>query len=417
MKIHFYLDTKETRYGHRINLFISHQGKKIKKWTGESCMPVQWDKNKERCQTGRVFPDGVDVNMVLDSMQSRVESKFREFRSKEFREPSVAELQDMINEDKAELRALDPLPFFRMFVENLKERTNVHNGNRLRSGTIRMYKGTVDVLERFDRQRKLTWNGFDLRFYSEYVSWLSARYSKNTVGRHVRKLKYFLREADSAGMPVNPFYRSSQFKSFSEPSSRIYLTMQDIQKIKDVRLTNLCQIEVRDAFVISCYSGLRFSDWIKLPEALNVMPGHIALMKQTKTGAPALVPIHSDIEQICERYRKSGFTHTILRHNAKVNKELKWIAEMAGLDEPVQVEVSAKGHSEMVIKRKYEMVQTHTGRRSFATNTYLSGFETKALSVIMGFSSEREFVKYLKVGNLGRANMLSEHWKKSPKSA
>jgi hypothetical protein len=218
-------------------------------------------------------------------------------------------------------------------------------------------------------------------------------------------------------MPVNPFYRSSQFRSYSEPSSRIYLTMEDVRKIKDVRLTNLCQMEVRDAFVISCYSGLRFSDWIKLPEALNVMPGHIALMKQTKTGAPALVPIHPDIEDICDRYRKSGFTHTILRHNAKVNRELKWIAEMAGLNEPVQIEITTKGQHEVLMKRKFEMVQTHTGRRSFATNTYLSGFETKALSVIMGFSSEREFVKYLKVGNIGRANMLSDHWKKSSMSA
>lgn len=398
-------------------MYLSHHGKKIKRWTQERCKANEWDKVKERCCTGRVFPSGADINMVLDALHANTESQFRNFRAKNNREPSLAELSDLLDHDKSENRNQDPLEYFQGFIESLKTKTNSFTGNRLRAGTIRMYQGTLDVVEKFDKIKKLTWQGIDLKFYTEYVKWLSSRYSKNTVGKHVRKLKYFLREAEAAGMPVNPFYRSSQFKSYSEPSNRIYLTMEDVKRIKDVRLTNLCQIEVRDAFVISCYSGLRFSDWIKLPEALNVMPGHIALMKQTKTGAPALVPIHPDIEPICDRYRKSGFTHTILRHNAKVNKELKWIAEMAGLVEPVMTDITSGGVTESVMKKKYEMVQTHTGRRSFATNTYLSGFETKALSTIMGFSSEREFVKYLKVGNLGRANMLSDHWKKSHKSA
>jgi len=77
----------------------------------------------------------------------------------------------------------------------------------------------------------------------------------------------------------------------------------------------------------------------------------------------------------------------------------------------VKQEITRHGKVETTTHRKCDLIMTHTGRRTFATNTYMSGFDTKALSVIMGMSTEKELVKYLKVGDDDRSNMLDVHWK------
>ena len=48
-------------------------------------------------------------------------------------------------------------------------------------------------------------------------------------------------------------------------------------------------------------------------------------------------------------------------------------------------------------KEKWELVSTHTARRSFATNYYLKGFPTLTIIAIIGHKTEKSFRKYIKV--------------------
>ncbi len=59
----------------------------------------------------------------------------------------------------------------------------------------------------------------------------------------------------------------------------------------------------------------------------------------------------------------------------------------------------------------FDLLSSHTARRSFATNYYLLGFPTIDLMKITGHRTERSFLKYIKVSKLDTAKRLSEHIK------
>lgn len=65
-----------------------------------------------------------------------------------------------------------------------------------------------------------------------------------------------------------------------------------------------------------------------------------------------------------------------------------------------------------MLKKKYELISSHTCRRSFCTNMYLAGFPAEELMKISGHKSTTAFLTYIKVDNLQAAMCLKELRKK-----
>ena len=55
------------------------------------------------------------------------------------------------------------------------------------------------------------------------------------------------------------------------------------------------------------------------------------------------------------------------------------------------------------------MISSHTARRSFCTNAYLSGMDSLDIMAISGHTTEKNFKKYLKVTPEERAIKMSQH--------
>ena len=160
---------------------------------------------------------------------------------------------------------------------------------------------------------------------------------------------------------------------------------------------------VRDRFIIGAFTGLRVSDYGRLSEA-NIGADTIRI-KTTKTGAVVVVPIHPWVRNILQ----SGFDASIHISDQKMNKHLKEIAKMAGIDEEITLNKNVGGKNEQRTFRKYELVCTHTARRSFATNAYKAGVPTIAIMKITGHTKESTFLRYIKVSAEENAEMLRKH--------
>ena len=60
-------------------------------------------------------------------------------------------------------------------------------------------------------------------------------------------------------------------------------------------------------------------------------------------------------------------------------------------------------------KLKYEMMKTHTARRSFCTNAYIAKMDTLDIMALSGHKTEANFLKYIKVTGKERAKRIAEH--------
>lgn len=73
--------------------------------------------------------------------------------------------------------------------------------------------------------------------------------------------------------------------------------------------------------------------------------------------------------------------------------------------------VSAGAVSDGVVGRvkRYALVGSHTARRSFATNLYLSGISAGRIMLLTGHKTEEAFFRYIRINKEENAKILSEH--------
>ena len=94
-----------------------------------------------------------------------------------------------------------------------------------------------------------------------------------------------------------------------------------------------------------------------------------------------------------ERYSKSlgrKFTSNVIKE----------IAKEAGLTELVEIETTRGGIPKKEKVPKYELIMTHTARRTGATLMYLSGMEIYDIMKITGHSTPAMLKKYIKADQL-----------------
>ena len=63
---------------------------------------------------------------------------------------------------------------------------------------------------------------------------------------------------------------------------------------------------------------------------------------------------------------------------------------------------------------KYAWVSSHTARRSFCTNEYLSGTPCDLIMAISGHKTEKAFKNYIKADTTKKASMVKKLWDGQP---
>jgi integrase len=192
----------------------------------------------------------------------------------------------------------------------------------------------------------------------------------------------------------------------AEESESIALTEEELDSLAALNLKDRPALEkVRDLFLVGCHTGCRFSDISQIiPE--NISGGFIRI-RQHKTGQRVVIPLHANVTALIEKYR--GVLPTPIS-NQKFNFELKKIAEMAEINDRTHKAITRGGVRVSKSFQRWELVTTHTARRTFATNLYKSGFPSISIMAITGHRTEAAFLKYIKVTPEEHARKLREHW-------
>ena len=140
------------------------------------------------------------------------------------------------------------------------------------------------------------------------------------------------------------------------------------------------------------WSSFRDSDFRKLiQENVEVYKGkEIIKIQSTKTKKAVAVPLHSGIKAII---KLRGFPRPISQQ--KLNNFIKSACREAGIDQKVLKYESRAGGQTQSLVPKYELVTSHTARRSFATNMFIRGYPVSVISQLMGHGSERMTWNYI----------------------
>lgn len=311
--------------------------------------------------------------------------------------------------------------FIQDFIDQAPKRPMPKTNRPICYKQIKEYERTFYYLKKLSKEtgKEYDWQDIDMNFYYDFITYLQKPKTKtlkngkeitipglcqNTVGKKVQTLKIFLNAASEQNLNKNMAYKSHRFTAINEESEQIYLNEDSLKKIAECQLSPNLGV-IRDLFLVGAWTGLRFSDWNKVSQK-NISNGCVEL-KQQKTGAPVVIPLHSEVKRILNKY--DGKLPQIIS-NQKFNAFLKEIAQTAELNGIISKTITRGGVRVTKSYKTYELVSTHTARRSFATNLYKQGLSTLTIMKITGHRTEESFLKYIKVTPDEHARKLQEHW-------
>jgi integrase/recombinase XerD len=223
----------------------------------------------------------------------------------------------------------------------------------------------------------------DLAFIEGFDAFLHQKgIGINTVGnKYHKKLKTVFISALQKGLiQISPY---ALFKIRFETTHRQYLTDQELIKIRKVEFHgNLSLEKVRDMFLFSCYTGLRFSDAIDLGmNQILTNDGYSSIYRpQNKTGETLSIPLIPEAMAIINKYDSTErkITNKVFPKisNQKFNVFLKTIAELANLDKELT---------------------HHIARHTCATTLLNRGVSIDIVSKYLGHSSTKPTRIYAKM--------------------
>lgn len=389
-------------------LIYRYEGKKLVYSTGEKINPRYWNDRSQKARETRSFPFHTEFNGYLTKLEGIVEDIYRTSKL-EGKRLSVEEFKEEID-IKLGKSEIDIPPTLFEFIESFIENKKTSNSP---SGSIQVYNKTFKHLKEYSSIfGTLDYDDIDLDFLDRFKKYLYSTprsLSTNYSLKLLQNLKLFLNEATERGYNTNLEYKKKKFTIKKEDIHHIYLTIEELNSIYNLELSNNKRLEqVRDLFIIGSYTGLRFSDFSQLK------PKHFKRFKEVdvieiitqKTNQKVIIPLHPKVRSIIEKY--DGILPRSIS-NQKMNDYLKEIGKKANISEPITSKRTKGGKLIEETKKKYDLISTHTARRSFATNSFKSGIPSLSIMKITGHTTEKSFMQYIKVNEEENALLMAEN--------
>ena len=408
----------------------------------------QWDKVtqdvakwNDYCKT----QDGRKVKETLDSISSAIDNLisqgiydkaridevveaivFREERERqriqEEEERQEQERLRQIKEQEEEARKADVILFLENFLEGIKNGRIKNGAENYTLNTCKVWSNFLGILKRFIQISPFTWKDINKALADRFVSFMEKNgYMVTSINKYIICFKAMIQNAMDQELHNNLIaLRAFSKKKIQETdkAKEIYLTKAELQALYEMPLEGL-KDKVRDVFLVGCYTCQRFSDYARLEKenfTKTAKGTKVVRIVQEKTGNDVVIPILNDnLLHIAEKYgydipkvndvRLNRYIKQILKELSSTVPSLarkeRTLLTMKEREKEKQGLVSfERDNKENVIKPRYELVSSHTARRSGITNLYLSGnFDTYQMMSISGHRDEKTFYEYIKLSS------------------
>lgn len=237
-------------------------------------------------------------------------------------------------------------------------------------------------------------NSVNEEFMDDFIVYLEGLNLRLTyINTLVNLIKSMIRKAGTYGYAVDTSYDDVELDN--EDPFAVFLSMNEITRIYYFLGLTKKQERIRDLFIVGCMTALRYSDYSTLTRN-NFSADYITKVTK-KTGKKVIVPIHDYVREIFAKYDGEISAGLCIQH---FNRYIKMICKKVGMNNLIIYNYTKGGILVTKTKQKWEMISSHTARRSAATNLYMTGrLKTYEIMSLTGHSTEKSFFKYIKTAS------------------
>ena len=340
--------------------------------------PEQWDDRRKRV---RKHPHAETLNRAILGLVTALEQ--RELQLWQQGKHVTPELL------KENIRASADAQSFTDFMKREVEQAAVKDSTR------RNLSSTLALLCAFKAQILFADLTYD--FVADFEFFLRQKgYHTNTVAKHLKHLKQQVNAVFRRYGQVLPAHPFRDFKIRTTDYKHTHLTPDELERLEHLRLTGRHPAMQRtlDAFLFCCYAGLRYSDFTSLrPDNIVVIGEERWLVYRTvKTQTEVRLPLYllfgGKALAILDKYAGWLTDFFCLKDNSNVNKQLRRLSRMAGLDKHISF---------------------HTARHTNATLLIYRGVNITTVQKLLGHKNVRTTQGYAAVMDRTLVHDLEEH--------
>ena len=393
----------------QIMVSVTVNRRRIRVYTRLRVEPKYWDRLSYRCRTAD-SPNTRErlrlkrINEQIDTLTHSIRevdgllAQRGEYLTAATVRSAVAERRDELH------RRQDPIACLRRLADDYQKQLNRKGQRGIRS-TKTTYLTAIARLEEFNRLRDnpiKSFEEFNRRFFDEFTNFLYSRtygkkskhYTRNTVVNTLKVVKNMLHRAYDGEMTTNNYFHKVQTTLPANTSEQVYLKEKQVRRLATAETHSEQERQVRDMFIIACYTALRISDIQQLQNAV-IRNGVISLY-QKKTKDLVEIPVLKEIAPLIERYSREGFPAI---DPAKANRIIRTLAARCRIDEMVCCKEQRGGETIITNRPMCDMISFHTARRSCITNLYKRGYPANYVMTLSGHKSIQAFQRYMKASN------------------
>lgn len=395
----FYLDGKAGSETAAIFLKYSFApGQRISYFTGLRIDRKKWSLEEQRVK--RNVTGASDVNDLLKRFKTKAEEAVLQSRLKEkplTKEELKAILDSVNGKEVNEVTFISVLQDFIDSESKLKTWTEA---------TLKKLSTLTTHLEAFEELNRKSNKAYKLRLnlvneslFEELIEfWLNEMNLRNsTIQKYIELLRWFFSWCNTKGY-INESYKAVKINLKKSAHKVIYLDMTEIGEIYKLNVSQNYLRRTRDIFIFQCLTGLRYSD-LKNLKASEINETTISV-NTIKTGEAVEIELNETTRKILDNHKDhqaaTGYALPV-PVNQDYNRFLKELAKQANLNEKITL-VHYKGNQRIEeIFEKWQLITTHTARRSFITNGLTLGIGSEVIRSWTGHQSEKSFKGYYEI--------------------
>ena len=398
-----------------IRMRVNFASKRIEFTTGYRIDAAKWDSDKQRVRNGcsnKLKQPASEINASLLGYYTEVQEIFKKFEVEEIM-PTPEQIKEAFNAlhkpiEEVKQRKSTPNAFYKAFDEFVRD---CGRQNDWTDSTYEKFAAVKNHLMNF--RDGLTFEFFDEKGLNDYVTYLRdvKEMRNSTIGKQLSFLKWFLRWAFKKGVHQNNAYDSYKPKLKSTQKKIIFLTWEELNKLREFEIPAAKQAldRVRDVFLFQCFTGLRYSDVFNLRRS-DIKGDHIEVTT-VKTSDSLIIELNKHSKAILDKYKDVAFEDDKVLPvitNQKMNDYLKELAVLAGIDEPVR-QTYYRGNERIdEVTPKYALLGTHAGRRTFICNALALGIPPQVVMKWTGHSDYKAMKPYIDIADDIKANAMSK---------
>lgn len=393
----------------RFNLSATH---KIQLATGLKIDPKQWN-----AKEGSPKKNNAENKQILTILQNLERSIYEKYTA-DFSQNKTIDtdwLKQIINEffNKSSEKTLLFSAFIQKYIDNAPLHKNQKGGTGLSKNTLQTFKQFQNSFTFFEEKTKKKYTFADIsnktaQQFKEFL--LKEGFALNTIKLFISKFKVICNYADGLGEKIN--IRTEKIQSVGEKKQEediVTLSFEELDRIAALENLSASLENAQKWLLLGCEVGQRASDLLKLTTENIKGEGENRYfeLKQQKTDKKVLVPLTQRAKKIVLDFPKTISYNDFL-------KNIKIICQLAGIDTPTQGrQIKTKNSlSQKIEKPKYELIGTHTCRRSFATN-YYGKIPTSLIKAVTGHATEEMLLNYIGKTPADNLQMLFETYKQN----